>query len=445
MPGHIFISYARSDRSYVARLAEHLELHGIGVWYDYQLVAGEHFDTELTSKILTSAAVIVVLSPAAIASKWVSREIACADDANIKLVPLILQSCEKPLRLQDVHHENVTGGQLPPPSAIERLRSLVSGTSAKLEPEPDEQVSAEPGNGAFAGLITSMSGHSGSVRGLAFSSDGTLLASGSEDRTIRVWDTGTWKLKTTITTPSQAAWPLAFLPGTHTLAAATFQRGGVELIDAITGQTSGTLAGDHNDICDLAFSPDGTKLATGGNDRTARLWDVASGALMGRFIAGRAVPGWPLAFSPDGASLVIAHFGGPTAGLWDAASRQRIHGFARHTDFITAVAFAADGKSAVTAGMDTTVRQWDTTSGALVRTLRGHTRRVTALACSPTSPLIASASTDRRIQIWIASSDNPLRTLRGHTAYALAFSPDGNILASGGGDGQIRIWAAGSL
>jgi len=460
----VFISYARHDRAYVVQLAEHLEAERIRVWFDYELAAGEHFDEEIKHQIVTSAAMIVVLTPAAVTSRWVAREIACADEARVPLVPLLLAVCSTPLRLQGLHSENVTAGGMPSRAAIEELRRRSRSAAPNIEHSPvapgpsrDDDPpdvigatsapaeSATPSGAAFLGLIRSLAGHTRQIRALAFSPDGSVLASGSRDRSIRIWDTTTWALRREIRNEAEASWPLAFMPGSSILAAGTYGSGGVDLIDVDTGATVGHLADEHDDIHSIAFSADGQLLATGGHDRTARLWDVATGASRGRLSAGRAVPGWPLAFAPKGSKIVVAHFGGPTAGIWDTTTLRMFRGLARHTDYVTAVAYAPDGNTVATGSDDTTVRLWGSESGALRRTLRGHTRGIHSVAFSPDSRLLVSGSTDRKIRIWSTASGEIVATLRAPVGgiYALAFSADAQFLASGGGDKHVRIWAVG--
>lgn len=122
----VFISYSSSDREYVDRLATHLQSCNLDVWYDYELAAGDQFDSVIQQKIDASAAVVVVLTPLAVASAWVRREILYAEQRNKDVLPVLLEPCELPLIMVQLHHENLIGGRMPSEAFITRLRHLVN-------------------------------------------------------------------------------------------------------------------------------------------------------------------------------------------------------------------------------------------------------------------------------------------------------------------------------
>jgi hypothetical protein len=124
---YVFIAYGHIDVMYVQALAIHLGAAGIAVWYDYDITAGEPFSPRIKRAIDECVAVVPVLSPASVSSKWVQREIGYADIRNKPLLPLLLAECEKPLEIYLVQHEDVTDGTMPSAKFVERLHELLRG------------------------------------------------------------------------------------------------------------------------------------------------------------------------------------------------------------------------------------------------------------------------------------------------------------------------------
>jgi hypothetical protein len=123
--GHVFISYSRTDRAYVGRLAAHLTDEEIPVWYDYEMAAGDRFATVIQHQIDMCAAFIVVLTPASITSEWVDREIQYAEGEGKPVLPLLLEPCKRHILLAGLNHEDVTGGLLPSAGFLTKLRGLI--------------------------------------------------------------------------------------------------------------------------------------------------------------------------------------------------------------------------------------------------------------------------------------------------------------------------------
>jgi hypothetical protein len=127
--GHVFVSYAHADEGYVRRLVDHLRSHGVPVWWDENILAGERWSAMLAEKIDTCAAFVVVMTPSAEASRWVAREINEAEHARRWIVPLQLAG-KRFFALSDVQYEDVTGGIMPSPDLTGRLRAATEGVSA---------------------------------------------------------------------------------------------------------------------------------------------------------------------------------------------------------------------------------------------------------------------------------------------------------------------------
>ena len=285
-----------------------------------------------------------------------------------------------------------------------------------------------------------LTSHTGVVTGVAFSPDGILLATGSVDKTVRLWDVASGAAVRTLTGHSAGSWLVAFSPDGRLLATAGFHAT-ARLWDLATGASLRTLTGHAGEVYGVAFSPDGILLATGSVDKTVRLWDVASGAPV-RTLTGHAGVVAGVAFSPDGTLLATGSID-KTARLWDVASGAPLRTLTGHTDYVPGVAFSPDGTLLATGSIDKTARLWDVASGAPVRTLTGHTGEVAGVAFSPDGTLLATGSEDKTARLWDVASGAPVRTLTGHAGevYGVAFSPDGTLLATGSEDKTAGLWA----
>jgi WD40 repeat protein len=335
-----------------------------------------------------------------------------------------------------------------------------------------------------------LSGHTGIIRDVDFSPDGRRLATSSGDGTVRVWDVGPQGSREQATlagpdvTPSVAYSPdgrwiatasydgrarlwnaatgrrivtfsggdassdVALAPDGKTLATAGFSVSGTPILwDTASGKIQRILGGPKGWTGSVAFSPDGTRIATGlgGTDEGSGqvlLWEMATGRLIDSF--GELKPGdhpiVDLAFSRDGKLLAAASFDG-TARVWILASGEESLTLRPHA-IVVGVAFNPDGQLLATSGTDGTVKIWNVSTGAEVRSLAGHLGTVARVAFSPDGKLLASAGFDNTARLWDVSTGRQLLVLTGHTLGLtdLAFSPDGTRLATSANDGTVRVY-----
>jgi WD40 repeat protein len=290
-------------------------------------------------------------------------------------------------------------------------------------------------------LQRTLTGHTSDVNSVAFSRVGGLLASADADGTIRLWRVQDGQLVRTLTHSVGApVFSVAFSPDGSLLASAS-EDGTIRLWQILTGAPVRTLTGHNLWVASVAFSPDGSLLASGGGDGTVRLWRVSTGALEHTFTGHDS---WvaSVAFSPDGSLFASASEDG-TVRLWRLADRQPV-GALTYSGNAPAycVAFSPDGSLLAAGGGENNIKLWRVSDGALQRTLTGHADPIASVVFSPNGLFIASSGWDSTVRLWRVLDGALSRTLTGHTLQvaSVAFSPDGSWVASGSGDGTVRLW-----
>jgi RNA polymerase sigma factor (sigma-70 family) len=262
------------------------------------------------------------------------------------------------------------------------------------------------------------------------------------------------KERFTLTGHQEMVWAAAFSPDGKTLATVSglYNRPG-ELIfwDAATGKERLRTGGEKG-IRSLAFSPDSQTLATADYySNTVKLRDPVSGAV--RLVIDTVRPNNAVAFSPDSKTLAVGILE-RSAVLYDVATGKELRRFEGHTDWVPHVAFSPDGKILATGGRDTTAKLWDVATGQVMLTLTGHTGIVEFVAFSPDGRTLATASWDRTVKLWEVATGKERATLAGHKYQVLsaAFAPDGRTLISTSGEatspiadtndkpGEIKVW-----
>ena len=298
-------------------------------------------------------------------------------------------------------------------------------------------LSLIPASGRLLWRSPAMTQHDGPVRCVAFSPDGKMLASGSDDQTVRVWDLATGQPVQTLPAFSQVT-SITFSPDGKTLASGAADRN-ICIWDLTTGKPRFMLWGHSQPVYSVSFSPDGKFLASGSSDSTIYLWDAGTGQPLQSLHAPQGIIA-SVTFSPAGGAMASASADG-TVCLWDLIHFRLLKTLQGHTKAVESVSFSPDGKLLASGSDDQTIRIWDSATGQGVQTIAAL-GPVTTISFSPDGKTLASGALDKAIRLWDLTTGKPQFTLFGHSqpVYAVSFSPDGKSLASGSADNTIRFW-----
>ncbi len=274
-------------------------------------------------------------------------------------------------------------------------RTTTSDRSKSSTPEPEKKA-------ARWQCIHTIAGHLDTVSSVAFSPTPTILATGSADNTVKIWQSDTGKLIRTLLGHSDTVNCVAFSPNNN-------------------GETPPLIA-------------------SGSGDKTIKIWQLDTGKLI-HSLTGHSVTVFSIAFSPDGEMLASAS-GDGTIRLWHPGTGKLLNVLAGHSDFVESVAFSPSGLSIASGSWDNTIRIWQVSTGKLLHTIKGHSGGVWSVTFSPDSQTLASNSGDNTIKLWHPETGtlNYTLTENSDSAWSVVFSPDGQSLASDSGNDTIKIW-----
>jgi Tol biopolymer transport system component len=292
-------------------------------------------------------------------------------------------------------------------------------------------------------------GHEDGVWSVACSPIADVIATGSLDNTVRLWDRRTGLTTGQLVGHAEAVTAVAFSPDGKRLVSASLDNS-LRLWDLAGRRELLRFEGHADGVTSVACSPDGRQLLSGGLDGTLRLWDAASGQELAVLEQGAEVI-WTVAFSPDGRHALSAGGGrsaeDPTRGsdfdlkLWDLAARREVRRFTGHAAAVRGVAFSPDGKHVASGSADRSVRLWDLATGREERRCDGHADWVRGVAFAPDGQTLASASDDETARLWRTSDGTQVACYQEHdwSVTSVVFTPDGSSLVTASDDMMAQV------
>ncbi|USP74763.1 WD40 repeat-like protein [Curvularia clavata] len=305
--------------------------------------------------------------------------------------------------------------------------------------EKPEGITIKPGiRDGWSACLQTLEGHMGIVCSVAFSHDSTLLASGSRDDTVKIWDVRSGTCLQTLEYGNMVDL-LAFSHDSRRLASS--DRRDVKIWDVSNGMCLQTLELNDGYLASAAFSHDATRLASF-HKGTVKVLDTSNGACLQTFENNYGDAGL-VAFSHDSAWLALASATNHGAiHIWDIRNAVCLQKLRVPTDSVTSIVFSRDSARLASVSRERTIRIWDTGSGVCLQTFEGYTNGIASIVFSNDSGRLFSGYWDGTIKIWDVRNGDCLQALESHSTWitSVVLSPDSTQLVSGSGDKTIKIW-----
>jgi WD40 repeat protein/uncharacterized caspase-like protein/uncharacterized protein YgiM (DUF1202 family) len=285
-----------------------------------------------------------------------------------------------------------------------------------------------------------LTGHQGEIFGLAFDPTNQILASGSGDQTIRLWDVQTGRLQTILKGHTASIRTLAFSPKGNFLASGASDKT-TRVWNLQTGKEAASFSSVFGNIRAVAFSPDGAILASTGDGGSLRLLDWKANKELKAMKSGFGII-YAVAFSPSG-SVLATGSSDTHVHIWDPSSGQQQTVFSGHAKAVLSVAFSPDGSLLASGSADGTVRLWDVRTGRERGVLLGHAGEVNAVGFTVNGMTVISAGSDGTVRFWDSATSRSLGILSDHKGpvWALALAYNGAFMATGGRNQTVHLQA----
>ena len=318
---------------------------------------------------------------------------------------------------------------------------IVGGRSLHLLHSQQSQESVEPDALAFS-LPTVLEGHTSAVNALAMSVDQRTLVSGSDDKTVRIWDLVAGQELRSLIGHGDRVQAIAISPNGRLVASGDGESL-IKLWDLMTGEAIADLAGHTGAINALAITADGRTLVSASADRTIKLWNLVNQTEIATLRGHNSFVN-TVDISPDG-TVLASGSADRTVKLWNLTTQQEIATLTDHTSFVNTVTFSLDGTYVISGGADSQINIWDRSTYRPVSTLEHHDSFVNALSMTLDGQFLISTSADQTIAVWDLNARNYLQSIAWpntfvNAAVVRATGSTWQVIAAGRGNNNIHIW-----
>ena len=431
----VFISHSTKDKPAVRELAERLRKDGLRVWLDdWEIKPGDSILLKIQEGLEQSRTLVLVMSQNASTSKWVTFEhhsVLFRDPTNQerRFIPVRLDDAEIRDALKQFAY--VDWRQRDETQYIRLREACRPLTSA-----------ARSTNWSHLGRV--LKGHGDVVESVAITADGGRVVSGSNDKTVRVWEVESKQCISILEGHKGQVWGVAVTADGRRVVSGSRDRT-LRVWDVETGLCLVTLNGHTDAVTRVAMTDEGQRVISCSWDKTVRIWDVETGGCL-ITLKGHTSEVLGVAITKDG-KQVISSSRDRTVRVWDVETGSCLVMLEGHTDQVVGVAVTRDGRQVISGSSDNTIRIWDVASKRCLATLEGHTQGINGVAVTADGCRVVSGSGDNSVRVWDLKTGNCLTTLERHfyDVYGVAVTGNGKRAVSGSADCSVMVWELSNL
>lgn len=291
--------------------------------------------------------------------------------------------------------------------------------------------------------INVLEAHGGSIQDISFDPETKMLASGSVDNTIRIWNIETGQCIKTLEGHTDWVRSVDFSPDGKQIASGSNDKT-IRFWNIETGNCLRSIKAHDTRVWSVSFSPNKVLLASGSDDKTIKFWDIKTGKLT-KSLGGNSQVFCSLSLSTDG-QTIFAGSDDQCIYTFERGRQYNSQIFKGHKGRVRTTSLLEDRKVLVSGSDDKTIKLWHIETGECLHTYKQHDDWVWSVACSPNNKALVSGSLDTTVMIWDLEHHKHCRTLRGHSQFvwSVAWSPKDSVVASGSADQTIKLWDSSS-